>query len=460
MRFPIKELEASQIIKKLEHFFDQQIIIQKATDAGFVKRKSKLYAMSFLQLCFIDTHNACWRSLTQACTFLREIVGVKLRKQSLDSRFNAFAVTFIKSLVEEVIKKQVCLVDPAESLENTGASMSKFKRILIGDSTSFSLPAQFTTAYKGSGGMYSTSAIKLYYEYDLLSGSLNCIKDADGVKSDQTFNEVDSIHSADLVMKDLGFYQMPFFRKLHQKGAYFISRLAAGSKLFVKDKRVSLETLLSEMPACISSYEFGIGIGSDKKERTALGEIKMIVEKVPIAVYEQRIRKIRAKYESKARQPSKEQLLWNKYNIFVTNIPAELLSIEQVKKIYRLRWQIEILFKTWKSIFHINLVKPMQLYRFQCVLLSSLLIILLFMPLLHFFKHYLWQKTGKEVSEWKMLVWLKNHLTLIHNFCKQARFAKFAKLFYAQILQDGFKEKRKKKGEYTHFIPLDILAAA
>jgi hypothetical protein len=105
--------------------------------------------------------------------------------------------------------------------------------------------------------MYSTWAIKLYYEYDLLSGSLNCIKDADGVKSDQTFNEVDSVQTGDLVMKDLGFYQMPFFRKLHQKSAYFISRLPARSKLFVKDKRVSLETLLSEMPAYVSFYEFG-----------------------------------------------------------------------------------------------------------------------------------------------------------------------------------------------------------
>jgi hypothetical protein len=110
MRFPIKELEASQIIEKLEHFFDQQIITQKATNAGFVKRKSKLCAMSFLQLCFINAHNACSRSLTQTCTFLREIIGVKLRKQSLNSRFNASAVTFIKSLVEEVIKKQVVLL--------------------------------------------------------------------------------------------------------------------------------------------------------------------------------------------------------------------------------------------------------------------------------------------------------------------------------------------------------------
>jgi hypothetical protein len=48
----------------------------------------------------------------------------------------------------------------------------------------------------------------------------------------------------------------------------------------------------------------------------------------------------------------------------------------------------------------------------------------------------------------------------LYKFCKGAKFVKFARLFYEQILQDGFKEKRKKKGQYTHIIPLDILAAA
>jgi hypothetical protein len=82
------------------------------------------------------------------------------------------------------------------------------------------------------------------------------------------------------------------------------------------------------------------------------------------------------------------------------------------------------------------------------------------MPLLFFFKQYFWQKTNKEVSEWKIIVWLKNHLLLTIEACKEASFTEFARLLFEQILQDGFKEKRKKQGEYTHLLPFEVLSTA
>jgi hypothetical protein len=33
------------------------------------------------------------------------------------------------------------------------------------------------------------------------------------------------------------------------------------------------------------------------------------------------------------------------------NIPWEIVPMEQVHNIYSLRWQIEVVFKTWRSLF-------------------------------------------------------------------------------------------------------------
>ncbi|MEQ3568412.1 transposase [Bacillus thuringiensis] len=38
-------------------------------------------------------------------------------------------------------------------------------------------------------------------------------------------------------------------------------------------------------------------------------------------------------------------------NIYVTNTPWEVVPMEQIHDFYSLRWQIEIIFKTWKSLF-------------------------------------------------------------------------------------------------------------
>ena len=37
------------------------------------------------------------------------------------------------------------------------------------------------------------------------------------------------------------------------------------------------------------------------------------------------------------------------YVFLVTNLPRERVSAEQVGQVYRLRWQVELMFKEWKS---------------------------------------------------------------------------------------------------------------
>lgn len=41
-------------------------------------------------------------------------------------------------------------------------------------------------------------------------------------------------------------------------------------------------------------------------------------------------------------------------NIYVSNTPEKIVPMEQIHDFYSLRWQIEIIFKTWKSLFQIH----------------------------------------------------------------------------------------------------------
>ncbi|APM38848.1 transposase [Clostridium kluyveri] len=51
--------------------------------------------------------------------------------------------------------------------------------------------------------------------------------------------------------------------------------------------------------------------------------------------------------------------------------------LKQIHEIYSLRWQVELIFKIWKSIFHISNVKPVKIERFKCQLYGKLILLVL-----------------------------------------------------------------------------------
>src|SRR5207248_1429868 len=49
------------------------------------------------------------------------------------------------------------------------------------------------------------------------------------------------------------------------------------------------------------------------------------------------------------KEPSAERLAWCDWTILVTNVPVAKMRPEEAVVLYRARWQIELLFKRWKS---------------------------------------------------------------------------------------------------------------
>lgn len=86
----------------------------------------------------------------------------------------------------------------------------------------------------------------------------------------------------------------------------------------------------------------------------------------------ERIRKINKEAKKKGRKVSKEHLAIIGLNLFVTNIPQEDILAYDIWEIYRLRWQIEFIFKVWKSIGKIHIVKKLKKERFESFLLVRL----------------------------------------------------------------------------------------
>jgi Transposase DDE domain len=75
----------------------------------------------------------------------------------------------------------------------------------------------------------------------------------------------------------------------------------------------------------------------------------LIVLRVPQEVADRRRRKAYEKAQKHGRTPSQEHLAWCDWTVYVTNCPTDLLTWKEVVVLYRTRWQIELMFKLWKS---------------------------------------------------------------------------------------------------------------
>lgn len=133
----------------------------------------------------------------------------------------------------------------------------------------------------------------------------------------------------------------------------------------------------------------------------------MVAYRTPQEVADTRRRKIKKVAQKKRRGVSKEHLALQEFTIYITNVSPNVWPKEVVGTIYRVRWQIELVFKQWKQLFRINVMKGNRPERIRCLIYGRLIMILLVNAITGFCSLYADITFGREVSFIKLTQWLK-----------------------------------------------------
>lgn len=89
-----------------------------------------------------------------------------------------------------------------------------------------------------------------------------------------------------------------------------------------------------------------------------------------------------------------------RYNTFITNVERKSLQAKMIRKVYYLPWQIELVFKTWKSNLQINKLKRVKKERLECQLLARLPWALLNWRLLQYCNNHIQAKNKAVGCRW------------------------------------------------------------
>ena len=145
-----------------------------------------------------------------------------------------------------------------------------------------------------------------------------------------------------------------------------------------------------------------------------------------------------------------------KWIFIITNVPEDMLSYEAVCEIYRIRWQIELIFKSWKSHFSIDKMNNIGKDYWDCLLYGRLILITM-LTSLHSHLHFLLLDISKRgISFLRFMRNILDNLDAIMNFCTYKKSDEDMSITINRVILASLLERRKRKTTEQAILDFDI----
>jgi hypothetical protein len=353
----------AQVARSLETILTTTANIA-ARRSGFIQRQRQLTGASFVQgLVFgwLAHPAATYDQLAHAVTR----AGTPISPQGLEQRFSKEAATCL----QQVLTAMVETVVTAQS--TTASLLQRFTGVWLLDTTIIPLPKALAKEYPGSGRSEEEAgaALKLHTRLDLVRGTLRGPLLGSARPHDKLSPLQSELPPAGTVrLTDLGFYALHVLRSWSEAKSYWLCRAQVQTTVFTaEDRRWTLVELLRAQRGK-QVVDLPVELGASERLPA-----RLIAFRLDPQAAARRRRKVRYVARRKARPASPERLALCSWDVFVTNVPSEKLTADEVRILGRARWQIELLFKLWKSEGGVETSRSSKTYRILCELYAKLI---------------------------------------------------------------------------------------
>jgi IS4 transposase len=316
-----------------------EIATTAAKESGVIQRRRKFDPVSLAKtfvLGFLQKPNASDEELAQMAVQC----GAEVTPQAIEQRHSPRLVDFLEKLFRGATQLVV------RGNKALAPILERFTSVVVIDSSTISLPDEMQEQFRGCGGKNGSgaAALKLQTELDLRSGALTHVQIESGRSTDGATTRQNARHGkGSLRISDLGYFALPVFAAMTAAGEYFLSRLHFGTHVLHEGLAVEVLAWLAKQTGPFVDVSVILG----EAQRLPC---RLIAWRLPAEQANRRRQKLRQEMLKKnGREPSVERLAWCDWTILVTNVPDDLLTPQESAVLYRARWQVELLFKRWKS---------------------------------------------------------------------------------------------------------------
>jgi hypothetical protein len=215
-----------------------------------------------------------------------------------------------------------------------GKAFAEFRHIVIQDGSSFAIHDGLREVFPGRFKVVKPAAVALHTTMDLLCDTPTTVVLTPDTTSEQAFlPEPPSLRDS-LLLADRGYIDLHYLRRVQDEGGFFLIRAKAGMnpqvlEAFREDgKRLRslrnkpLQTIHAKLP---------------KRQRVELG-VQWHVDGHPLSL--------------------RLVISWNRrtksFCYLLTNLSPQRYPLDTICRAYKWRWQVELLFKEWKSYANLH----------------------------------------------------------------------------------------------------------
>jgi hypothetical protein len=342
-----------------------------AKEHGWCKRLGKISAFEFL-FSAVGQGSALELTLNAQASALTQTVT----RQAIDQRYNPAAVRFFEAAFQEGLATSLAWKTDSVMVR---LLQQRFGAVRLFDSTHCSCSDALAQIFPGCGGGGGQAGLKVLLSYDYGAGQLHPLAVLPANCSDQGLADqaAQQVGLGELGLFDKGFYKAQSLRAIQERGGYFLLPWPHGVSVWERDAAGQRNPEPLDLAACLkasteSCVEWS-AVELGQTESSRLGPLRLVAYRLPEENTNRRRAQLREKYRTKGRLPSAVALELAGWLILLTNAPAELLPRTALSYLYRVRWQIELVFKQWKSVLRLDVLPSQNECRVQCEVWARLL---------------------------------------------------------------------------------------
>ena len=343
---------------------------QLAKQTGWSKRQGKIDPFEFVTSQIFGQLSASRQTLAAQVQGLSEPVS----RQAVDQRFTPEAVNYLQASFAQVLAQTL---DWSPTHPQAGLLRAHFKALYLLDSTSFDGPKPLQDLFPSCGGAGSAANVKVLLRYELISGRLEPLQLLAGKRSDQgqALGAAERLRAGELQLQDKGFYSAKAWQAAQERGAFLLMPLPHHLTLWLSpDPEIQADTALdlagTLRVSSLNQLEWPQLFLGTRRHRT--GAVRLVAFRLSAQSAERQRQGMRESMRKQGRTPTAKALELGGWLLLVTNAPIQMLPSAMMSYVYRLRWQVELIFRQIKTTLRLDQSESEIPCRVQCQIWARL----------------------------------------------------------------------------------------